>query len=136
MSYVKRQEACCLLKTNKLLTPVQVVPADGEAPVWHEDVSFFKVLKNGQPKAFFFLDPYSRPAEKRGGAWMAEVVGQVRVILSFIRGVCFLVFIRTRCDVCVCGSNPFACVLMCACLTLTQLMPRICTARAFKECKT
>ncbi|KAG2436620.1 hypothetical protein HYH02_011555 [Chlamydomonas schloesseri] len=55
---------------------VEVVPADGEAPVWHKDVRFFKVLKNGAPKAYFYFDPYSRPAEKRGGAWMAEVVGQ------------------------------------------------------------
>ncbi|PNW73795.1 hypothetical protein CHLRE_13g572900v5 [Chlamydomonas reinhardtii] len=55
---------------------VEVVPADGEAPVWHKDVRFFKVLKAGAAKAYFYFDPYSRPAEKRGGAWMAEVVGQ------------------------------------------------------------
>jgi hypothetical protein len=28
-----------------------------------------------KPRAYFYLDPYSRPAEKRGGAWMAEVSG-------------------------------------------------------------
>jgi len=61
------------------LFEVEVEPADGEAPTWHEDVRFFKVLKNGQPKAFFYLDPYSRPSEKRGGAWMAEVVGQSKL---------------------------------------------------------
>jgi oligopeptidase A len=50
---------------------VQVVAADGEAPVWHADVRFFKVLgEDAQPVAYFFLDPYSRPEEKRGGAWM------------------------------------------------------------------
>lgn len=59
---------------------VEVVPADGEAPVWHADVRFFKVLKDGQPQAYFYLDPYSRPAEKRGGAWMAEVVGRSRLL--------------------------------------------------------
>ncbi|MEW5307298.1 MAG: hypothetical protein WDW36_009705 [Sanguina aurantia] len=58
---------------------IEVVPADGEAPVWHPDARFFKVLVEGKPKAYFFLDPYSRPAEKRGGAWMAEVVGQSRL---------------------------------------------------------
>ena len=36
--------------------------ADGQAPVWHKDVRFFKVLLDGKPKAFFYLDPYSRPA--------------------------------------------------------------------------
>jgi len=35
-----------------------------------------QMLKDGQPTAYFYLDPYSRPAEKRGGAWMAEVVGR------------------------------------------------------------
>ncbi len=34
------------------------------------------MLRGGSPKAYFYLDSYSRPAEKRGGAWMAEVVGQ------------------------------------------------------------
>lgn len=44
-------------------------PADGTVPVWQEDVRFFVVKKGGAPKAYFYLDPYSRPAEKRGGAW-------------------------------------------------------------------
>ncbi|GIL51270.1 hypothetical protein Vafri_7134 [Volvox africanus] len=69
-----------LFKLANRLFDVDVVPADGEAPVWHPDVRFFKVLKAGQPKAYFYLDPYSRPAEKRGGAWMAEVVGQSRLM--------------------------------------------------------
>ncbi|EFJ49660.1 hypothetical protein VOLCADRAFT_104239 [Volvox carteri f. nagariensis] len=69
-----------LFKLANRLFDVEVVPADGEAPVWHPDVQFFKVLKAGQPKAYFYLDPYSRPAEKRGGAWMAEVVGQSRLL--------------------------------------------------------
>ncbi len=45
--------------------------ADGLAPVWHEDVHFYRV-KNGSDEtiAWFYLDPYSRPEEKRGGAWM------------------------------------------------------------------
>lgn len=41
--------------------------------MWHPDVRFFLVKASGQPKAYFYLDPYSRPEEKRGGAWMAEV---------------------------------------------------------------
>jgi len=48
-------------------------------PTWHSDVRFFRVKKDGKPKAFFYLDPYSRPAEKRGGAWMDEVCGQSRL---------------------------------------------------------
>ncbi|MBD2211746.1 M3 family metallopeptidase [Nostoc linckia FACHB-104] len=50
---------------------VTVTPADGQAPVWHEDVRYFQIAdETGAPIAYFYLDPYSRPAEKRGGAWM------------------------------------------------------------------
>jgi Peptidase family M3 len=50
--------------------------------VWHPDVRFFKLSVKGQPKAYFYLDPYSRPEEKRGGAWMAEVRHGTRFRLS------------------------------------------------------
>ncbi|MDJ0615629.1 MAG: M3 family metallopeptidase [Calothrix sp. MO_192.B10] len=50
---------------------VTVTPADGQAPVWHEDVRYFQIAdETGNAVAYFYLDPYSRPAEKRGGAWM------------------------------------------------------------------
>jgi oligopeptidase A len=57
---------------------VSVHPADGEAPVWHEDVRFFRIRdESGTDLAAFYLDPYSRPGEKRGGAWMDECIGRV-----------------------------------------------------------
>ena len=48
--------------------------AAGEAPIWHQDVQFFKVLdgRSGEPVAAFYLDPYARLGTKRGGAWMDE----------------------------------------------------------------
>ncbi|MEC4814112.1 MAG: M3 family metallopeptidase [Scytonema sp. PMC 1069.18] len=50
---------------------VSVTPADGQAPVWHGDVRYFQISdEEGKPIAYFYLDPYSRPAQKRGGAWM------------------------------------------------------------------
>ena len=59
---------------------VRIRAADGEAPVWHADVRFFRVDDDrGQPLAAFYLDPYSRPAEKRGGAWMDECLGRSRL---------------------------------------------------------
>ncbi len=33
-------------------------------------------------QAYFYLDPYSRPSEKRGGAWMDEVVGRSKVLAT------------------------------------------------------
>ena len=32
------------------------------------------------PIASFYLDPYSRPAEKRGGAWMGVCLGRSRAL--------------------------------------------------------
>lgn len=58
------------------LFDVTIRAADGEAPVWHEDVRFFRVFEGDTPIAAFYLDPFSRPAEKRGGAWMDECIGR------------------------------------------------------------
>lgn len=53
--------------------------------VWHPDVRYYRVLDaDGSEISSFYLDPYSRPAEKQGGAWMntglqrKRVDGQVR----------------------------------------------------------
>jgi oligopeptidase A len=53
---------------------ISISAADGEAPVWHPDVRFFRVndRDSGEALAAFYLDPYSRPGSKRGGAWMDE----------------------------------------------------------------
>ena len=40
---------------------VTVEPA-GNEHVWHPDVRFFSLKRDGAQKAFFYLDPYSRPA--------------------------------------------------------------------------
>ncbi|QDU72079.1 M3 family metallopeptidase [Mucisphaera calidilacus] len=46
---------------------------EGVAPVWQEDVRYYRVLDaSGEPIAGFYLDPYARPADKRGGAWMDQ----------------------------------------------------------------
>lgn len=58
---------------------ITVMAADGEAPVWHPDVRYFQIAnEQGETIAHFYLDPYSRPAEKRGGAWMDECLGRAK----------------------------------------------------------
>jgi oligopeptidase A len=58
---------------------ITITPADGQAPIWHEDVRYFQVAnETGNPIAYFYLDPYSRPAEKRGGAWMDECITRAK----------------------------------------------------------
>ncbi|WP_449418777.1 M3 family metallopeptidase [Phormidium nigroviride] len=60
---------------------VTVTAADGEAAVWHEDVRYFQIAdEKGNAIAYFYLDPYSRPAEKRGGAWMDECIVRAKII--------------------------------------------------------
>ena len=62
---------------------VTITEADGKAPVWHEDVRYFQIAdENGKAIAFFFLDPYSRPAEKRGGAWMNDCIGRAKMTVE------------------------------------------------------
>lgn len=59
---------------------VKILPADGAAPVWHPNVRFFAVQdENHATIAHFYLDPYSRPAEKRGGAWMDDCWGRAKI---------------------------------------------------------
>lgn len=69
------------------LFDVKITRADGDAPVWHEDVQYFLVsdASSGEQTASFYLDPYTRPSEKREGAWMGGcldrriVNGQIRL---------------------------------------------------------
>ncbi|MEM8830658.1 MAG: M3 family metallopeptidase [Cyanobacteria bacterium P01_G01_bin.19] len=62
---------------------VTITAADGEAPVWNQDVRYFKIADaNGDAIAFFYLDPYSRPAEKRGGAWMNDCIGRAKMTVD------------------------------------------------------
>ncbi|MDG2049997.1 MAG: M3 family metallopeptidase [Myxococcota bacterium] len=66
-----------LFSLAERLFGVTVEPADGETAIWHSDVRFFRVRdEGGDAIASFFLDPFSRPGEKRGGAWMDECVGR------------------------------------------------------------
>lgn len=60
-----------LFELSKKLFGIDIVEANGEAPVWNEDVRYYKVFnETGENIASFYLDPYTRPADKRGGAWM------------------------------------------------------------------
>tara|TARA_Y100001978_G_scaffold4044_1_gene3371 strand:+ start:5765 stop:7873 length:2109 start_codon:yes stop_codon:yes gene_type:complete len=66
-----------LFKLTEKLFDIHVVEANGEAPVWHKDVLFFNILDSQSRKiASFYLDPFSRPETKRGGAWMDECLNK------------------------------------------------------------
>ena len=66
-----------LFNLSEKLFDIKVIEANGEAPIWHEDVLFFNILDSENTKiASFYLDPFSRPASKRGGAWMDECLNK------------------------------------------------------------
>ncbi|KMT06948.1 hypothetical protein BVRB_6g152830 [Beta vulgaris subsp. vulgaris] len=70
-----------LFSLAKKLFGIDIEPANGLAPVWNKDVGFYCVKdSSGSPISYFYFDPYSRPAEKRGGAWMDEVFSRSRVL--------------------------------------------------------
>ena len=53
---------------------------DPKVPVWDTDVTFYQVLRGSEVIAGFYMDPYARPGEKRGGAWMNTLVDKSRVL--------------------------------------------------------
>lgn len=59
-----------LFALAELLFGVEIRKAEKAVPVWHSDVQFFELFRQGEKIAAFYLDPYARSGEKRGGAWM------------------------------------------------------------------
>lgn len=56
---------------------ITVKSANGDAPVWNPDVRYYNIFNESQKHiAGFYLDPYSRPKDKRGGAWMADCIAR------------------------------------------------------------
>jgi len=60
---------------------VTVKAATGKAEVWHEDVAYYEIYDEDDVLiASFYLDPFSRPENKRGGAWMDVCVGKSKAL--------------------------------------------------------
>ena len=56
------------------------IESGAEVPTWQADVTYYRVRNGeGHEIAGFYLDPYARPEEKRGGAWMDELYGRSTV---------------------------------------------------------
>jgi oligopeptidase A len=59
------------------------------ATVWHKDVKFFRIERNGQLVGQFYLDLYARQG-KRGGAWMNDARSRRRLQSSVQTPVAYL----------------------------------------------
>lgn len=56
---------------------ITVTPVSDEIPTWNDDVQYYSIAnEQGETIAGFYLDPYARPADKRGGAWMDDCLGR------------------------------------------------------------
>ena len=72
-----------LFGVSKRLFNIDIEEGTAEdAETWHGDVKFYKVFDGESKKhiASFYLDPYSRPADKRGGAWMDVCIAKSRAL--------------------------------------------------------
>ena len=58
-------------------------------PVWHDDVKFYRIEKNGQLIGQFYLDLYARSG-KRGGAWMDDARGRKSIGVDIQTPVAYL----------------------------------------------
>ncbi|NJD31559.1 MAG: M3 family metallopeptidase [Gammaproteobacteria bacterium] len=67
------------------------IVARTDVEVYHPDVRYFDIVeRDGTPRGGFFLDLYARP-KKRGGAWMDECVGRIRIADSSALPVAYMV---------------------------------------------
>ncbi|MDF0604824.1 M3 family metallopeptidase [Neisseriaceae bacterium TC5R-5] len=66
-----------------------------KAPVWHEDVRFFDILKDGKLVGSFYFDLYARDG-KRSGAWMDDARGRRRTARGVQTPVAYLTCNFTR----------------------------------------
>ena len=62
-----------LFRLIQSLFSVHIAP--DQAPVWHKDVRFFRIERDGKLVGQFYLDLYAR-AGKSGGAWMDDARGR------------------------------------------------------------
>jgi oligopeptidase A len=46
--------------------------------LWHEDVTLYRIIRDKATIGYVFLDPYSRPAQKRAGGWLQPMVQRSR----------------------------------------------------------
>lgn len=71
---------------------VTVKVATDHVEVWNKDIKYYDILnEKAEIIAGFYLDPYSRPADKRGGAWMDTCIDRGYENDKFFKPVAYLV---------------------------------------------
>ena len=63
---MQRERRCPWLQLVEELFGVTIERTEN-SHTWHPDVQFYSLKKEGKQKAYFYLDPYSRPAGQQRG---------------------------------------------------------------------
>jgi len=80
-----------LLDLVLTLFGIRIEPLEG-VETWHPDVTVFALRdSDGRTTGAFYLDPYSRPETKRGGAWMDECTGRRKLADGVQHPIAYLV---------------------------------------------
>ena len=71
---------------------IKIIKEVNKPEVWSKEVDYYKVVEeNGNPISSFFLDAYSRPENKRGGAWVNSCLDKGYYNGKLIDPVCYIV---------------------------------------------
>jgi oligopeptidase A len=79
-----------LFGLTEFLFGVEISESSKPVPIWNKDVRYYLVYEKEKQIGSFYLDAYSRPEEKRGGAWMdscldrIEIDGEVRLPVVYL----------------------------------------------------
>jgi oligopeptidase A len=49
---------------------------DAQDSLWHADVALYRITKDKHTLGYVFIDPYSRPGQKRAGGWLQPLVAR------------------------------------------------------------
>ncbi|MCU6432789.1 M3 family metallopeptidase [Undibacterium sp. Jales W-56] len=85
--FAEPQVIAGLFNVIQTLFAVEIKP--DTAPVWHQDVKFYRIEKDGKLVGQFYLDLYARNG-KRGGAWMDDARGRRRTAHGIQTPVAYL----------------------------------------------
>lgn len=71
-----------LFKLANNLFNIRIEESKEEIQVWDDDVKYFNIYNSDgtEPIASFYLDPFSRPGEKNGGAWMNVCINKSKLL--------------------------------------------------------
>jgi len=75
-----------LFTLSEKIFNIKIIEVKKGIDVWHPDVKYFNlydVSNLDEHIASFYLDPFVRPGQKKGGAWMDECIGKSKNLNKF-----------------------------------------------------